>query len=119
MLPSLLRSVGIVVLPFFLTGLPVKAESGNETLDRVVFVNGDVLSGHVQTANVQMVRLKNTALGEITIPWTEIVEVRTRGSRVKIEGASASEEFGDFQLAVLRNTASGMIVNIDDNAIAI
>jgi len=103
---------------FCFAGFCVPAEPVKEDLDTVIFSNGDRLSGQVQSADSGAVRLKSDALGDLTIPWTEIAEVHARNRRWKIEGkgTEAQSEFVDFQTATLRTTTSGVIVDVDSHA---
>ncbi len=121
MLPTSIRFVGFVVLVFCLSALPLLSEPVEEALDRVVFVNGDLLSGHLQSADIATVHLKSPALGDVAISWTQIIEVRARNSRWKIAGPETDRqtEFADFQRAILRSTTSGVIVEVDTSTLAV
>lgn len=121
MLPTSMRFAGLVVLVFCLSALPLRGETKGEALDRVVFVNGDLLSGHLRSADVAIVHLESPALGDVSISWRLISEVRARNSRWKMDGPEKEQQtaFADFQWAILRRTTSGVIVEVDSNTVAV
>src|SRR5215469_710320 len=47
--------------------------------DTILFPNGDKLSGHFVSATDKSMKFKTDALGEITVDWSKIKELRTSG----------------------------------------
>jgi hypothetical protein len=121
MLQTPIRIVGVAILMLCFTSFSVPAEPVKEELDMVIFNNGDRISGQLRSADSGTVHLKSAALGDLTIQWTDIAEVQAQNRRWKIEtqGMERRSEFVDFRRVTLRSTTSGVVVNVDSQAVTV
>ena len=53
--------------------------------DTVVFKNGDRISGRLTRATIVSVQLDSRALGSLTIPWSDIVEVESHSRQWRLD----------------------------------
>jgi len=71
---SLLWLLGAFALLLAVPGVFAQPAPGPDT---ILFANGDKLSGHFISATSSSVKFKSDALGDLTIDWSKIKELRT------------------------------------------
>src|SRR5579885_653573 len=84
---------------FVLSALAILRAQPAPAPDVIVFTNGDRITGHLIEANDSKVIFKHDGLGELTIEWSKIKELRTAG-----------------QVAVIRQ---GVKISRDENVSAV
>jgi Protein of unknown function, DUF481 len=96
--PSIFRPISrriISVLWLALVVCPAQAEAGHGKVDRVVKVNGDVLTCEVLTLARGVLKVKTDGMGTITIEWDKI-SLLTSPAIFEVEVASGVRYFGSL-----------------------
>jgi hypothetical protein len=89
--------------------------SSSATPDRLLFQNGDVLTGQVLAINNDSIRFHNSALGELAVPWTAVVQVESHNHAIAplTVGAVPRTSIA-FQTALFTRSKDVVIVQLDN-----
>jgi hypothetical protein len=82
--------VGIFLLTVSQRGV---AAADAETLDAVVFVNGDRLSGHLKVATRDSVTFSGLVTGDVSLNWKDIKELTLTSSKISISNSQNPQGF--------------------------
>lgn len=83
--------------------------------DRVLFHNGDVLTGEVSSIDRTSVRFHSLALGDLVVPWDAIAQVQSSGRAVASEIVGPPDGAAlPFDTAMVTRSNDGVTLKLDD-----
>jgi hypothetical protein len=99
---------------------PCLADTLSADGEVIIFRNGDRISGRVVRADGTTIRLRSRVVGEVTVSWADVLELRSTNSRVKFEDVRGTERAAlNFRNAVFRSTDSTVEIEADSQTVSV
>lgn len=104
----------IILLASHSTAQTCRDGEGNDPKDRILFRNGDVLTGRVGSVTREAVGFHNSAIGELLVQWNVIAIVEVN-DRIAVTLSSEGSEgiVTAFQKAEISQAEQGVILKLD------